>query len=689
MYLSEIKLWNFRKYGIKDGVAFDKAAPALDVHFHNGVNVLIGENDSGKTTIIDAIRYVLHTKSGEPIYIDEKDFYKSKETNSQRTRQLKIECFFDGINDDDAALFLEWLGVKNTGDGKKNFILKVCLSAKRMDDGRIIPHFYAGMGGEGNSMSYEARNYLNVVYLKPLRDALQDMTHGYKSRLAQILQAHSVFSDSNKDSDGKHQLETDYNNLKAKVDGYFNKDGKQDGGKITKALNTTLTEKFLLQSDNKNAVIQLTGSELSDILRQLDLVMEDNKSGLGSLNLLCMAAELLLFSEKMRGLKLTLVEELEAHLHPQLQLRLIDYLESKGEYGQFILTTHSITLGSTIPLKKLLILKDEEVFPMDEDATCCTEFDYRFLQRFLDATKANLFFAKGLILVEGDAENLLIPTIAKIIGKDLHEYGVSIVNVGSTAYKRYVNIFRRKDKKHFNMPISIITDLDVRSIEYYEDPDNKGRKEVYRVTEETKKDLNAYKDHVQWDKLPVFFMTKTGIDEYIDSNKVKRIPKAVREDIHKIFDKNKESITKEDIDKVRELKLKKLCGLYQDEIQIFTPKKWTLEYDIACSKLCNHIATAIKLAEIEGKGVSVDAEEIEKVKKQIESIGYEENNSKDAYTIFKPLNDCKVSKAITAQYLASLLENENNDTIKKILLSDPYISYLVDAIKHVTSTHDE
>ena len=138
MYLSEIKLWNFRKYGIKNGEAFDKATPALDVHFHNGVNVLIGENDSGKTTIIDAIRYVLHTKSGEPIYIDEKDFYKSKEKNSQRTRQLKIECFFDGISDDDAALFLEWLGVENTGDGKKNFILKVCLSAKRMDDGRII-----------------------------------------------------------------------------------------------------------------------------------------------------------------------------------------------------------------------------------------------------------------------------------------------------------------------------------------------------------------------------------------------------------------------------------------------------------------------------------------------------------------------------------------------------------------------
>lgn len=86
----------------------------------------------------------------------------------------------------------------------------------------------------------------------------------------------------------------------------------------------------------------------------------------------------------------------------------------------------------------------------------------------------------------------------------MHEYGVSIVNVGSTAYKRYVNIFKRKDRKRFNMPISIITDLDVRSLEYYEDPDNKGRKEVFRVTEETKKELNGYNDYVQWDKLPVF-----------------------------------------------------------------------------------------------------------------------------------------------------------------------------------------
>lgn len=60
MYLSTLKLWNFRKYNEgPDG------KPGLVVHFHEGVNVLIGENDSGKTAIVDAIRYVLRTKSGE------------------------------------------------------------------------------------------------------------------------------------------------------------------------------------------------------------------------------------------------------------------------------------------------------------------------------------------------------------------------------------------------------------------------------------------------------------------------------------------------------------------------------------------------------------------------------------------------------------------------------------------------
>jgi putative ATP-dependent endonuclease of OLD family len=78
----------------------------------------------------------------------------------------------------------------------------------------------------------------------------------------------------------------------------------------------------------------------------------------------------------------------------------------------------------------------------------------------LDATKANLFFAKGVILVEGDAENILIPTLADLLDRPLHKYGVSIVNVGSTAFLHYVNIFKRKDGSALPIKVSVVTDLD-------------------------------------------------------------------------------------------------------------------------------------------------------------------------------------------------------------------------------------
>lgn len=99
---------------------------------------------------------------------------------------------------------------------------------------------------------------------------------------------------------------------------------------------------------------------------------------------------------------------------------------------------------------------------MGSEHTKLSFSSYQFLERDLWSNpKANLFFAKGVIIVEGDAENLLIPTIAEIIGRPLHRYGVSIVNVGSTAFKRYADIFKRKDGSDFGVPVSIISDLDV------------------------------------------------------------------------------------------------------------------------------------------------------------------------------------------------------------------------------------
>lgn len=75
MHLHEIKIWNFRKYGIQ-GDDFATANPGVCVEFEKGVNVLIGENNSGKTTIIDAVRLVLKTQCQFFFQVDKKDFHQ-------------------------------------------------------------------------------------------------------------------------------------------------------------------------------------------------------------------------------------------------------------------------------------------------------------------------------------------------------------------------------------------------------------------------------------------------------------------------------------------------------------------------------------------------------------------------------------------------------------------------------------
>ena len=119
MYLHELKLWNFRKYGIK-GDFFESSEPGLKLKFKNGVNVLVGENDSGKTTIVDAIRYVLRTQSLEYIQVEEKDFHQDYGTN-RRTTEMKIECTFRGFSNTEAGHFIEWLSFEEKKGVIKNF----------------------------------------------------------------------------------------------------------------------------------------------------------------------------------------------------------------------------------------------------------------------------------------------------------------------------------------------------------------------------------------------------------------------------------------------------------------------------------------------------------------------------------------------------------------------------------------
>jgi putative ATP-dependent endonuclease of OLD family len=160
------------------------------------------------------------------------------------------------------------------------------------------------------------------------------------------------------------------------------------------------------------------------ILEKLQLLIDetDRHQGLGYNNLLFMATELLLLEQDQDEFPLLLIEEPEAHLHPQLQMKFLKAIrEDFGREGQpvlqSILSTHSPNLASKAPLQNVTIMAAGKAFSLRESETELAHDDYIFLEKFLDVTKSNLFFSKGVIIVEGDGENILLPTIAELLGK--------------------------------------------------------------------------------------------------------------------------------------------------------------------------------------------------------------------------------------------------------------------------------
>ena len=304
--------------------------------------------------------------------------------------------------------------------------------------------------------------------------------------------------------------------------------------------------------------------------------------------------------------------------------------------------THSTILASKINLKNVVLLKSGKGYDLAEGSTGLEKGDYLFLQRFLDATKANLFFAKGVIMVEGDAENLLIPVIADIIGYPLEKYGVSIVNVGSTAFLRYSRIFIRADLKNtIEIPVSVITDCDVK----------------------------PYTDE------------KAFCGKEIESEQAVKH----KEQYYSV-----------------------------GSVRGFVSPRWTLEYCIALSFLGNHLHHAINYAKKirNSDKYTLTSEKIKKADQETEAEARtwtQLNDAERAYSLYGlMLGESGNSnlKAIVAQCLASLLRMEiiseslpkekmfdldlyqhKVDDGKKArlrfqLVNDPYLQYLINAIKH-------
>lgn len=464
MYLSNIKLWNFRKYG-EVGNTFELTKPNLDLNFTKGLNVLIGENDSGKTAIIDAIKLVLKTHSYDYIKVEDKDFFDG-------STRFRIELEFCDLTDEEAKNFTEWLGWRGEGADAQTF-LKLNYEVTRNSNKTNPSDIKAGADSEGYLLTAEAKEFIKTTYLRPLRDAENELISKRNSRLSQILLGDPTFKNKEENHELVHMFEGLNINLKKYFKGeeisFIDKDGKtttetyKDGKAIKDKIDGYIKYFY---NEGVFTEFNVSSTELKSILEKFSLFLESQRNvGLGTLNRLFMAAELLhLNKEDWHGLRLGLIEELEAHLHPQAQMQVIEALQRQTNI-QLILSTHSPNLASKVKLENLILCNKSNAFPLGSTYTMLDEKDYIFLEKFLDATKSNLFFAKGVILVEGWAEEILIPSIAKAIGIDLTAKGISVVNIGGIGFRYYVNIFLRKKEPYMLIPVAVITDSDVRTYE--------------------------------------------------------------------------------------------------------------------------------------------------------------------------------------------------------------------------------
>ena len=659
MLLSRLTIRNFRQFGDGD--------TALDIAFNSGVTALVGRNDSGKSTVIDAIRYALLTRDQDFIRIQPEDFHLNR-SGTQAT-DIFICCKLSGLDDNEKGAFVEYLSYEGN-----QVSLLVNWTAKRLSESPGVRRWvdvsvHSGIDGAGPPLEASVREMLSSAYLRPLRDAEREMSPGRGSRLSQILANVPEISQGDAFNDAALPADTvAVSRLSLLGLSDYLRYGVQHHkgvGSAAEAINTQYLSALSLIGDSLRGKIDVTEggtdkTRLRQILERLELGLFEATSGnprgrygLGSNNLLYMACELLLLGREPEGLPLLLIEEPEAHLHPQRQLRLMEFLTQAAmdrvkeaqRPVQVILSTHSPNLASKIPLENIVLLEGGRAFPLVRGQTKLDAGDYRLLERFLDVTKANLFFAHGVIVVEGYAEAILLPVLAKLLGTDLTEHGVSIVNVGGRGLRRFSSIFQRRDHgaPDLSVPVACIVDMDVMP-----------------------------------DCAPTILGLVTGDDDDKWKSPERRW-KAMRD--FGDHDKSQEQA----LDEWR----KRLRSNDGQSVRTFVADHWTLEYDLALCGLAEEVFVAASLAlnddsinEEQKRRSDVDANARSAFKKMKSATTGDD--SALCSRVYRLFHSSGASKAIAAQYVAEALAKEGDVAgFDSAAFASKLPRYIVEAIAHV------
>lgn len=504
MYLKKLIIKNFR--------IFDETG--IELIFNKGVNAIIGENNSGKSSVIDVLRIVYSTVTyRKDIFFSKSDFHVSEDGTVADYAQ------FDVYLEDVPRRMIEiWNPQSESGVGGDFHIkFEKYIAPNGAEKVRSV---YWGFGTEGNQLSLDTFEAIDVVFLGALRDSESEMKPSRNSKLAQLLrnlvpeeavraELVQILNNANNDLLEKEQLRKTRNTINqnlARIEQEFLNQQIDIGlveprfDSIASSLRAWVKPKWILinkedsvyekahsyfqshmdlkkiQDSAKGVYFEISildseteiDTEVAKRVREIaNKSFELYQNGLGYNNLLFMSAVLGDMAIEKGGVyqNLLLVEEPEAHLHPQLQELVHNFLSDANKNDgniQIIYTSHSPTLASKMDIENINLLYDygHKKYCLPFSQTNLTEENKKYLQRYLDVTKSQMFFARGILFVEGISEAILLPAMAKALDRPFEKYAVELVNVDSVAFTPFVKLLSSDKVKTCFSKVSIITDDD-------------------------------------------------------------------------------------------------------------------------------------------------------------------------------------------------------------------------------------